>query len=112
MRFQKRIAKRQGLAIELGRATITSPHCHEEQSVLMTSVSIPGIYDQSKQYYPSLLSGFGLCHRGGLGGLGQLPVLPMAHQYGIGARQLCVSEAALVCPTAPFRTELFISRFH
>jgi hypothetical protein len=106
-------AKIQGLAIELGRATIASPHCHEERSVLMTSASIPGIHRPSNQYYSSILSVFGRCpcHGGELRGLCQLPVPPSAHQHGIGARQLRAFEAAFVCPTASCKLKLFVSRF-
>jgi hypothetical protein len=111
--LQKRKAKRQGLAIELSRATIASPHHHEEQSVLMTFVSIPGRHSRSNQYYSSRLNAFGRgpCHGGELWRLCQLPGHPIAHQHGIGARQLRAFAAAFVCPTASFKMKLCVSRF-
>ena len=99
-------AKRQGLAIELSRATVASPH-HEEQSVLMTSANIPGIHSRSNQYYSSILSLFGRCPcRGGeLRGFCQLPASPIAHQHGIDARQLRAFAIAFRVPHSILQDE-------
>ena len=99
-RFQKRIGKKTGLAIELSRAIVASPHHHKEQFVLMTSGSIPGIHNRGNQYYPVLLSSSGLstCHGGEVWRFCRLRVHPIAHQDGVGARPLCAFGAALRVP--------------
>jgi hypothetical protein len=100
-------AKREGLAIELARVTIASPHHHEEQSVLMTSVSILGRHSRSNQHYSSILNGFGRgpCHGGELRGLCPLPIPPNAQQHGIGARQLRAFDVALRVPHSVLQDE-------
>ena len=62
----------------------------------MTSSSIAGKYGQSNSHCSSILSIVGgcRCHGGELRGLCQLLVHPIAHQHGIGARQLRAFEVA------------------
>jgi hypothetical protein len=73
----------------------------------MTSTNIPGIHGRSNQHYSTLLESLELspCHGGELRGLGQLPIHPIAHQYGIGARQLHAFEAALRVPRSVLQDE-------
>jgi hypothetical protein len=73
----------------------------------MTSGSIPGIHRRSNQYYSVLSSSFELstCYGGEVWGLCQLPVHPIAHQYGAGARQLRAVETALRVPRSVLQDE-------
>jgi hypothetical protein len=66
----------------------------------MTPINISGIHGRSNPYYSVLSGSLRLfsCHGGELRGLCQLPIYPIAHQYGIGARQLHACEAVLRVP--------------
>ena len=66
----------------------------------MTFASIPGIHGRSNPYYLVLSGSLRLspCHGGVLRGLRQLLIYPIAHQYGIGTRQLYAFKAALRVP--------------
>ena len=73
----------------------------------MTFGSIPGIHSRSNQYYSVLSSSSGLstCHGGEVWRFCQLRVHPIAHQDGVGARQLCAFEAALRVPRSVLQDE-------
>jgi hypothetical protein len=68
----------------------------------MTFTNIPEIHGRSNQHYSVELSP---CHGGELRGLCQLPIHPIAHQYGIGARRLHAFEAALRVPHSVLQDE-------
>jgi hypothetical protein len=73
----------------------------------MIPISIPEIHGWSNPYCSSIPSifGRGRCRRGELWGLCQLLVRQIAHQHGIGARQLCAFEVALRVPHSVLQDE-------
>jgi hypothetical protein len=73
----------------------------------MTPINISGIHGRSNPYYSVLSGSLRLfsCHGGELRRLCQLPIYPIAHQYGIGARQLHACAAVLRVPCRILRYE-------
>ena len=110
-RSEERV-KRQGLTIELSRATIASPPYHEESCAPMTSASIPGIYIRSNTYYSVLSVSCRLSpyHGRALRGSCQLLIYPIAYHYSLGVHQLHAIKAAFGCRAASCSMKPLASR--